>query len=422
MIWSAEEREKKSFGLSQVFKPATPIDKRSLFSGRSAQMRNVVDAINQDGQHVVMYGERGVGKTSLAKMLFPSLTASGWDVLTPHIFCDSQDDYASVWRKVFSEITIVSERNKIGFSPEVLRELRTVADSIGQEITPDVVRRVLSDVGGTALLVVILDEFDNLSNSSVRRLVADTVKLLSDRAVNATIVMIGVADDVDRLVENHRSIERCLVQVRMPRMSREELEQIVLGGLTASSMTIESDALQEVSGLSKGLPHYTHLLSLYAGRTAIDGSSDNITKSHVDSAVRSAIENTQQSIRSAHQKAVLSTKKNAIYDKVLLACAMAETDEWGFFAPIDVLEPMNIVMRKPYLLEAYARHLHTFCDMERGPVLKKLGVQHRFRFRFENALMQPYVLMRGMADRTITCDDMNLAREDLSQQMKLFKT
>ena len=77
MPWTTEEKLKRSMVLGQHFKPATPIDNVSLFCGRVRQRQTVVDAINQSGQHVVLYGERGVGKTSLAKMLFPSLDGRG---------------------------------------------------------------------------------------------------------------------------------------------------------------------------------------------------------------------------------------------------------------------------------------------------------------------------------------------------------
>lgn len=54
---------------SAVFTPAVPISSDSLFAGRSTQISKLVDAINQRGQHAVLFGERGVGKTSLANVL-----------------------------------------------------------------------------------------------------------------------------------------------------------------------------------------------------------------------------------------------------------------------------------------------------------------------------------------------------------------
>ena len=54
--------------LNEVFSPISPIKRRDFFFGRRIQLEDVVDAINETGQHAILYGERGVGKTSLIQM------------------------------------------------------------------------------------------------------------------------------------------------------------------------------------------------------------------------------------------------------------------------------------------------------------------------------------------------------------------
>lgn len=53
----------------EVFTPRTPISDRELFAGRWTEINQLVDAVNETGLHVVLYGERGVGKTSLANVI-----------------------------------------------------------------------------------------------------------------------------------------------------------------------------------------------------------------------------------------------------------------------------------------------------------------------------------------------------------------
>src|SRR4051794_39076452 len=98
------EFEKKAFRLGQVFKPTSPIHRENLFAGRQAQIRDVIDAINQQGQHAVLYGERGVGKTSLANMIFPKLRSPESEVVAPLVNCVSNDTFGSIWKRVFEEI------------------------------------------------------------------------------------------------------------------------------------------------------------------------------------------------------------------------------------------------------------------------------------------------------------------------------
>src|SRR5437660_286786 len=56
-----------------VFQPRTPITTKELFAGRWNELTDISDAVHQAGLHVVIYGERGVGKTSLANVIEPTI-------------------------------------------------------------------------------------------------------------------------------------------------------------------------------------------------------------------------------------------------------------------------------------------------------------------------------------------------------------
>src|SRR5262245_37582556 len=93
------ERERRAFELadqaSTVFSPSAPIDQRSLFAGRLAQFTDVINAVNQKGQHVILFGERGVGKTSLASVISGMYRAGRAAVMPTTINCDPTMAFAS---------------------------------------------------------------------------------------------------------------------------------------------------------------------------------------------------------------------------------------------------------------------------------------------------------------------------------------
>jgi Cdc6-like AAA superfamily ATPase len=380
----------------RVFTPTTPINEQALFAGRKRQLQKVFDVINQKGQHAVIFGERGVGKTSLSNVLssFLSSPTSGV-VLSPRVNCDSQDTFESVWRKVLTQITRTQE-NKTGFVPDKRLRSRAVEKELPTPVTPDVIRQMLTNLALVSLPILIIDEFDRLPQN-VKASFADTIKALSDHAVGATVILVGVADSINDLIKEHQSVERALVQIRMPRMSNSEIGEIIDNGLQRLGMTIEPNAKARITALSQGLPHYTHLLGRDSARSALGQTSLCITLQIVDEAIRKALEDVQQSIQSAYHKATLSARKHNLFADVLLACAMAETDELGFFAAQDIRDPMQTVTGKKYDIPNYAQHLNEFCDARRGPILERTGVKRRFRFRFVNPLMQPYVIMLGFA-------------------------
>ncbi len=55
--------------VQQTFTPSAPIDDARLFADRPDQTMACIDAFFQRGRHIALYGERGVGKTSLANIV-----------------------------------------------------------------------------------------------------------------------------------------------------------------------------------------------------------------------------------------------------------------------------------------------------------------------------------------------------------------
>src|SRR5262245_43432003 len=67
------EVQAKAIAVVRTFTPAAPVTDRELFAGRTEILVRVLVAASQHGQHVVIHGRPGVGKTSLANMIAPSL-------------------------------------------------------------------------------------------------------------------------------------------------------------------------------------------------------------------------------------------------------------------------------------------------------------------------------------------------------------
>lgn len=403
-----EKRLRLMANAAFVFSPGAPIDKHALFAGRTAQVRDVINAINQRGQHVILFGERGVGKTSLANVLTEFLTDDDLQgLVSAKINCDGSDDFSSLWHKVFREVPICEQIRQLGFVKEQGIKQSSLDKLLSKNATPNDIRWILSRLKVST--IIIIDEIDRIQNGNTTALLADTVKTLSDHSVEATLVFVGVADAVDELIGEHQSIERSLLQVRMPRMSRDELFEVLEKALDQLKMSIAKTAKRRIGELSQGLPHYTHLLGLHAAQTAIADGRTNINPQDVVQAVSLAVEKAQQSIRSAHHKAV-SSARTTLYTEVLLACALTKPDALGYFAAADVRRPMTRIMGRRYDIPAFSRHLNEFCEEKRGPILQKTGSRRTFRFRFVNPLVQPFVIMDGLAKGLIGEDDLRIAK------------
>ena len=388
--------------LAEVFTPAAPINQLNLFAGRVQQREAVLNAILQRGRHAVLYGERGVGKTSLASVLREYLEDLGRSVIAPRINCDGADTYSTIWHKALDALRVTEATRGLGFNQAGQPSIKKLLNE-EQKINTHRVRQILEELADLAMVVIILDEFDRV-RPQVRAQFADTVKMMSDQSVDATLVIVGVGDTVSSLIGDHESIERSIAQVRVPRMSNDELNDIVEGGLRLVGMSASVSAMNRITTLSQGLPHFTHLVSLYSAQDANDKGAKIVNVSNVDVGIREAVDKAQETITRMHHQAVTSARVDALYRQVALACALGRTDERGLFSASAVRGPMSIIMEKDYEIPAFARHLNEFCSEKRGPILERIGRRRNYRYRFRNPLLPAHIIMKGLAEGLVTID------------------
>jgi Cdc6-like AAA superfamily ATPase len=395
---TSEDWEAKYFEAGQLFSPAAPIDEKDLFAGRSVQISKMFEAVNERGKHAVLFGERGVGKTSLAKvfsMMFPNTHRR---ILAVREQVDPSDDFSSIWRKVFKDLHVRSIGDEGSRLEPLSREYQN-------NIQPDDVRREFQDIFPSNVIpIIVIDEFDKARDSSDRKiheLMANTIKHLSDYSVNATIILVGVADDINDLIGEHPSITRCIEQIPMPRMTQDELRQIIDRRVQRLGMKFHGDAYFKVVELSRGLPSYAHLLGLYATQSAIGRKSLTIIETDVDAAIARALEKSQESTQADYNSAIHSNRSDGLHRHVLLACALAKPDERGQFSPMGVCAPLADILQKPVTIANFQQHLQMFITEDRGSILVRRGRERAYKFRFRDPMMQPYVIMRGIDEGLI---------------------
>ncbi len=367
------------------FTPNSPIDSRDLFAGRERQVDSVISTIFQKGSHAVLFGERGVGKTSLAITIFDFLAfATENSYLHARLNCADGMSFNDMWRTIFKQLVVTQADG----------ETTTLDLALPENPNSENIRETFQLVDDPTIIVI--DELDRIDDSATRVMLADTIKTLSDNAIKTTLILVGVADSVSDLIGEHQSIERAIKQVPMPRMSKAELLLIVDNGLSkCGGLSIVSAARERIADYSQGLPFYTHLLAREAALHAVRSDRTNIMMEDLDEAIKEAVNSQLETNLTLYNKAV--TAPRGIYFKpVLLACALAQKDEKGYFYATNVTEPLRGITGKNHKIPAFAQHLRDFSE-SRGPILERDGR----RYRFSKPLMGPYVILRGLADGVI---------------------
>lgn len=405
--------------LQRSFTPAAPVTDLQLFAGRTTQMARLLDSVEAVGEHVVLFGERGVGKTSLAAVSGTAASARGHLVVRINAVAD--DDAAEVWRRVGEgvqrHVRLAAHIEELPPWPDDL-----VGGALPLLTTPnpsstDVLTAVeLLQVHGA--FVMIIDEFDRLGDGSARAEIVDTIKALSDQALRATVVLVGVADDVDALIDEHESISRAVNQIEMPRMSREELREVIGRGLGRAEMGASPEVESFIIGVSQGLPHYTHLITLHAGMAAVARESDVVEVEDVVSALPTVSARAEQHVRNLWHEATHSTRRNH-FREVLLAVCLTQTDARGFFAPGDVRPPMSAILGEEVGIPRFNSTLHQFAD-DRGPVLEKTDVKNRPRYRVIEPMLMPYACIASVQAGLVSLETIGRLLDDRSSQGSLL--
>lgn len=378
--------------LNEVFSPISPIKRKDFFFGRRNQLEHVVDAINETGQHAILYGERGVGKTSLANIMYDSYT----NLYPVKVTCNREDEFITLWNRAFNELKSAKTTSGKEFSEIEIKNINKVKDQLnnGQTVTPALVETLMRQLNGSKFLY-IFDEFDNIRTKKIRSSFADLIKSLSDNIENTTIVLVGIGNDVEELVGSHRSLERCLKQIKMPRMSDDEAGDIIDNGLEKLNIKISKLVKKDIIEFSSGFPHYIHLLCKYGAKEIIENGKKEFNSAYLQIAIKNGIENTSGHLRSSYQKAIVGSNNNPKWENIVNSCANGEVDSFNCFSTRDVLNEYNELTGKLAHNKNITYNLNKLCNRERGEILLKLGKGVNTRYRFINPMMRAYVKLKA---------------------------
>ncbi|MCD0420833.1 ATP-binding protein [Rubrivivax sp. JA1024] len=378
--------------INQVFTPGYPVSHQDMFAGRMDQLQRVIETLHAPGRHPVMFGQRGVGKTSLANILGQVLK----DMLSVKISCDGADTFATVWNRVLVSASVRFKQKALGFSGEDTDRSMTLGQALGHDpnsTKPAEVADLLRRMNAPA--VIILDEFDKLTDPQIKSQFADLIKIVSDTAPLVTIVMVGVAENIHELVGQHESIQRNLVHVELPLMSDAEIETIYTKGLDRLGIGYKASVVSQIPVLAGGFPHYAHLLGLASAKAVIHGETTEVAHAQFDQACAYALADAIEKYRDAFARATATTQASR-YPRILAACGHARTDGRGVFRATDVVDAFRQVFGEAVSVQAVVPALGEFLSTDRAEVLKAVSVAGRQCYRFAEPMMRPYCRLKAM--------------------------
>lgn len=389
-----------------VFTPYAPIDVVDHFFGREKEVAHLVSVINSPGQHVLLYGDRGVGKTSLAKITCTLVQRS--KVSTGRFFtrrCDSEDSFASLLRDPLRYVGYdyqVSEETEEQFTEGGGKVSLGVAEGGGKRGQSTLIKRVPEYQAESPAWVAeklkrlkalfLIDEADSLSRKTDRKKIAQLMKLLSDEKSEFTIMVVGIAETGEDLMAGHQSVERCLKETHLSRMTDGDLRDIVRRGMEKLKLSPTDAVVDRIVSISSGYPHFTHLICLKCAESAIVDRRGHIGIDHLQQALRDSVEESEGALKRRYDATLRGCTHAREYVAIMRAAASCGTHEFGSQQIQDRLEGILSIEIPRKTLSRYMSNM--VCNGSRG-VFNRIS---KGVYKFADPRMPSFVRMAEAQD------------------------
>lgn len=310
---------------------SSPIKSIESLRGRSKQVVEIERALLSPGRNVFIYGDRGVGKTSLAQTAAFQYNESGSEPIL--LSLDRHSTFGGLIRDLanrglgqdptLSKVKRTSEAgaNAIGLSIKMANEIET-----GRLSEPESVNEAVSLIEylfskNANPRVAVVDEFERLEDEGERSLFADFIKQLGDRTVYLKFIFCGVGESLNKLLLDHHSCFRYLESVQLERLPWNARFEIVRSAGNAFSVDVDPETEFRIAAISDGFPYYIHLVTEKLFWQVFDDPDDvvKIKPAHYNEAVKNAVTGIEPELKATYD---LATRKyNNDYDEVLWAAA-----------------------------------------------------------------------------------------------------
>lgn len=309
--------------LREAFTPMRPQRNAKRFVGRQAQLARVLQVIGEERGHVVIYAERGRGKTSLANLVADAADTAGH--LVARYACTAESDFDAIVRGLVRDLP--------GRAVPALLPRGGVLGDYEHALPPGRLQPLdIAALAGRLMgdLVFLIDEFDRVLDEATRTRLADTIKHISDRGAPISFVLVGVSDSIDELLGRHRSIQRNVVGVPLPLLSDAEVEELVERGSQEVGLLFSPAVRGGIARLARGVPYVAQLLAFRATRAALKREAPAVSGRDLRAAIAHVVAEADPRTVALYEELTGGRRGGAIR-ALLQAVASGPHNEFGQF-------------------------------------------------------------------------------------------
>jgi Cdc6-like AAA superfamily ATPase len=349
--------------LSQVenaFQPAKEVNAPEKFAGRKESVQQAYYGLLSEGTHLAIVGNRGIGKTSLARQIINLASGDNdllaklqltfdrkFDFLSVYLTCgDSIKTTADLLERLLSSKTCLADwiyeiptasKAVSGYTPKVGGHLLGIELGVSYEnksersfetampehaidaVFTNVVEAIAKQELAPDGILIIIDEFDQIGDPTG---FASFLKSIATNVPRVKFCIVGVAQDIQNLMKEHQSSDRLFAGsiVTLPSMTDQELREIVTIAEKSidNYVTFDEEAAQRLVSLAHGHPYMVHLIGKYALRHAFHGDHRRITAAMIQETMALIAERQYDPVlEGRYKKAVAFSEQREIVIKAM---------------------------------------------------------------------------------------------------------
>jgi Cdc6-like AAA superfamily ATPase len=326
--------------LAENLTPSDTIKTPERLFGREKYLTTIDRALSSPGRQIFIYGDRGVGKTSLA--LTAAYIHSASDSPPIHVMCGKTSGFAEVIQAIGNATIPVEKRidkqtsgggfnfnlpggaGGIGVTRGTKSTSITAPQSLNEAL--DVVRYIAAKRSGKTIIVI--DEMERIETQAERDKFAEFIKNIPEIDADVRFIFCDIAHDLTELLQSHPSAGRILETIPLDRLKPSDLWQILNAVANRLSVEIQFETLIRIGQVSDGFPHYVHLIGESLFWSMFDDPSP-VTRSgaaHFKAGIEGALRRTEASLRAQYDKATQKYRNTSDYQEALWALADSTSD------------------------------------------------------------------------------------------------
>lgn len=314
--------------LSEHLSPSSEIRDPKKLKGREKNLSQIEKAIYSPNRHVFIYGDRGVGKTSLAKTAGSIFHTESLDPI--YVSCSAQSTFETIMQAILYSVQpsqVISKETDSRIGPNFLNlSTSEIFGKIDKQFRSNDVSLsypLWKYIDGLApgRKVVIIDELDRIVDSNEINKFSELLKNFSSFGMDIRIIVCGIGATISEIMGAHHSVGRYFEPIELQKLKHDDLWSILEPVSKKFNVTIDNGILSRISIISDGFPHFVHLIgeclfyAMYEDKNIVDSAN----RSHYELAIKNALSRTEPVLKETYSKATEKTKNKDDYEFSLWA-------------------------------------------------------------------------------------------------------